>query len=315
MGLVRPVRAAGDGRCPTASGTHTVCRRKGDAPTPNDRSRIRSGDIPVDPGHQQLKDGKEMASRTEGLQRWYTALYYVSFLTFAFTMGYGIGGFTFREINPEWDIHSVVYLILAGASVCSMAVWNISASDDGKRLVSRFTSIHMILFLILFSYRLEIAPVISTNYGSGTEKAVFIAVLVVIALVLISFIVCWYRIVIPKIRYTVYYDGGNADTDCTTVLVRHSFTFNPLFKLTVSAVGAEHRLRHGETAVITQETECFRIRLRYGLARRDVIISNADRVMIDVGYDCVAGVLVPTVESMGSSADTREMEDDVSRYL
>lgn len=256
-----------------------------------------------------------MASRTEGLGRWYTALYYVTFLTYVTSMGYSIGGYGIIGGSPEWGVHAIIYLVTAGISVCSMILWIISASDDGKRLLSRITSVHLSLLLVLFSYRPEIAPAVFSRLGSGTEKAASIAVIVMIALVIISFLFCWYRIVLPKIRYTVYYDGGNADADSTTVLVRRTFAFNPLFRLKVSSPGAEHILNRGETAVITQETKCFRIRLTYGLARRDVIISNADRVTIDVGYDSVAGVIMPSVEGLGAHRVAKKDEDDSSRYL
>lgn len=256
-----------------------------------------------------------MASRTEGLGRWYTALYYISFLTFAASMGLGISAFTPKGTVPEYGVYSVVYLVIAGISVCSMILWNISASDDGKKLASRFTSVHLFLLLILFSYRLDIAPAVFSRFGGGTEEVAVIAVFAMMVLTLGSFVLCWYRIVLPKIRYTVYYDGGNADADSTIVFVRRAFTFNPLFRLKVSSPGAEHILDRGQTAVITQEIRCFRIRLTYGLAKRDVIISNAERVTIDVGYDCVTGVLMPSVEGMGTHTDAGEGEDDASRYL
>ena len=259
-----------------------------------------------------------MAYRSDGLKGWYGTLYFITFLSFLFTMGYGIGGFTVFGDEPEWSIHSVVFAAAAGITACLLAVWNRSAPDDERRIVSRVTSVFLVLLLILFSYRLLIAPAVFDNFGSGTEKAVMSAVMITVVIVLASFVFCWYRIVIPKIRYTVYYDGGIPSADCTSVSVTRTFRHNPLLKLTVSACGVERSIKHGETATIALDKECFRITLRYGLAKRDIVISDADCVTVSVGYDYVSGVLIPSVGGMPHDTQhSSEMQsgDDVSRYL
>ncbi len=259
--------------------------------------------------------------KKDRLGKWYVAMYYLAYLMFAFTIGYGIAGFMPLGGDPEWNVDSVICLITACVTVCLFMIWSISAEDGHRRAVSRVTAIHMVLLLILFSYRQVIAPAVFSGFGSDTEKAVMAIVLIAVIPVFASFIFCWYRIVVPKIRHTLYHAGGIADTDRTVVVVRRTFNFNPLFKLMISADGIQQRIGYRETAVFVVEGNCFRIRLRYGFAKRDIVISDADRVTMDVGYDPVSGELMVSFVGTDGPADPPKGydghagTDDPFRYL
>ena len=248
---------------------------------------------------------------------WYGLVYFPAFLVSCFTMGYGIAGFFPLDGGPVWGINSEIYLCLSGSAAFLLVIWGMTADNEDRMKAYWFLTAFMLTMIILFSYRLVIAPAVFDAFGSGTERTVLFSVIVLIIIVISLYLYGWYRLLLPKIRHTVYHNGGIIDTEHTTVEVRRTFNYNPLFRFIVSVNGKDYTLDYMETAVVESDSSCFRVRLRYGLAKRDIVISNTDRVVINVDYDYVLGILVPSVEGTEGPMDSRGHldHDDVSRYI